>query len=379
MLSVYNTIIQTKPRIIPKLSGIIFENMKHNLNFMQQIKKIHGSEYDFFDCLNEFKYTHYLNMADVITDSVQYFQDSFNRITKGQENISSKLDLNLKKHHSKCLPGMPPIYIYGGFNRDMLGGKIYNDIDIRFGNEIFIYLFIEYCIPKNYEIIDLQKYVTNGESRYHGKARKIQIITNGYKDYPITLDLTYLFPAGLIPTEIFHEYPDMDVNTIISTGYCQNNLLNIDTYNKKCNLQTTIENCQNRLFIVLNSDGEPIIDHCVDPYYQFDNNGDIIKINNDCYNYIYLNNPKYSNCISKYDNFGKGKYLFKRINKMLSNGWVCLNKPCKNPWCILAPQNLQDKFIRYLALSGIKCGIWKKSSLPNNTMRFNYLSFHRSN
>nr|AEX63124.1 hypothetical protein mv_R922 [Moumouvirus Monve] len=378
MLSAYYTAIQITPRIIPKLSGIIFENMKHDSNFIQQIKKNHGSVYDFSDCLNEFKYTHYLNMVNVITDSIKYFQDSFNRITVGQENNNNKLDVNLKKYHSKCLPGMPPIYIFGGFNRDMLSGRIYNDIDIRFGSKNFLDLFIEYCIPKNYNIIDLKKYISNGQSKYYCKSKNIQIITTGYEDYPITLDLTYILPGSYMQT-IFHEHPDMDVNTIISSGYYQNNLLNMDTFNKKCDLQETIKNCQNGCFIILSPNGEPIIDHCVDTFYEFDNYGNIIKMNNDGYDYTYYYNSKYPNCISKYDNPKKGKYLCERINKMLSNGWIYLNKPCKNPWCILAPQNLSLKFTQYLELSGIQCGIWKNSSLPNNSIRFNFLSFHRLN
>ncbi|BCS82864.1 hypothetical protein QLL95_gp1259 [Cotonvirus japonicus] len=39
---------------------------------------------------------------------------------------------------------------------------------------------------------------------------------------------------------------------------------------------------------------------------------------------------------------------------MTSRGWTCLNEPCHNPDCILAPQSLADEFCAYKARLHLK-------------------------
>lgn len=178
-------------------------------------------------------------------------------------------------------------YIYGGYVRDMYAKCIFHDIDTK--------------IPYHHQAKTIitwleQKYNVKMLKENYKQCVSIEVINRQYPSLIIYLDLT--FDNG-IPQNI---NGDFDVNTLKWKGGN-----NYDLTNPKCNFIDVVKNCFNKKFIVLDKNGNPAIKHD-DPDQQ---------------------------CIRR--NSGEGQKLMMRIHKMVHRGWECINEPCKNIYCALAP------------------------------------------
>jgi len=105
-------------------------------------------------------------------------------------------------------------------------------------------------------------------------------------------------------------------------------------------------NICNKQFVVLSSDGKPLIAH-KNRWLKVmtDHDGTIIGYKSNTMG------PQWTEekCFDCVHRDSSGLKLMKRIDKMLKRGWTCLNEPCKNPECIMAPTELVSAYNQHLA------------------------------
>ncbi|AZL89728.1 hypothetical protein QKC54_gp0194 [Megavirus baoshan] len=332
MLSAYgnNTCIT-----IPSLASIIFEKMKEHTVFLTRVQKYHGSLIDFKSTQREYEFVHKMNAARAIIDSIEIFNKCCEYISAGG-NPTCQAEIKLSEYFT-INPKYNKVFIYGGFLRDYIAGDIYSDIDIKFDSKKLIKIFIDYYIPKQYIKQILPTSLNNNASRYYCKCITINLILPGYLNYPIVIDLTYTNKVYFM-SDIIHSNSDFDVNKL----RLDNNIVsNLTTYHINCQVDDILENCRNKQFIVMSLHEYPKIKHQkITTKYIYDANGNIIDIEHPNEIEFHLD------CINRYNYVGK--ILLQRIAKMQSKGWYYRNEPCDNPWCILAPPELSNKYYHYM-------------------------------
>lgn len=304
------------PVVIPNLTSIILNKMPEKLN---EIKTIHGSSDDFISSVEDFRRIHYMNVARDIIHAVAKFCECYDRITNGQNNLECPFENDLQSCYSHNLSPRPPVYIFGGFVRDLLAGNIYTDIDIRFGRGKYIDLFIKYCMPNKY-IVKKNYTIDNSISRYSGKCISTEIFTRDSPNIIIKLDCTYLFKDSNIVYIDSHIQFDLDVNSLalylsIVNGNLKSKIIALSNI---LNLPKIIKNCRKKKFIVLNKSGYSVKSH----HYIF---SDCIFCTDGC-----DSNNEYI-CYTCYNM----EYYIQRIKNMISKGWIINNNPCDNLSCIL--------------------------------------------
>ncbi|ANB50350.1 hypothetical protein [Powai lake megavirus] len=330
--------------IVPSLSALILDKVGNCEKDLKKLKQIHGSISDFN--WSEFKYVYYMNTAQVILNQVKLFRNIYeniknNSIKNKQNNplYSTLLKFNSGYHSSK------DIYVYGGFIRDYINGNIYNDIDIRFPCRELANIFMNHYIPQQYNINII------GENEFGSypdiwKCINIEISQNKYQMYPIKINLTWDVHSCLN----YDQYFDFDVNMLLTYNFIYSGEFTsiFSLTNSECCLQSVIKNCQSKNFIVLSINGKPLISH---------GNHDIRIIRNDQGKIINIENDislmrgecrssSRPHCISRSSE--PGKLLLQKIDDMCLNGWDCLNEPCDNLWCVLAPEDLACEYEKYL-------------------------------
>nr|WBF71032.1 hypothetical protein [Megavirus caiporensis] len=311
------------PVTVPDLTSIILNKIPEKLN---EIKIIHGSSDDFIGSVEDFRSIYYTNIARDIIYAIANFCECYDRIINGQINLECPFEKDLQKYHTHFLSPRPPIYIFGGFVRDLLAGYTYSDIDIRFGRSEYIDLFIKYCIPNKY--IVKKNYTTdNSISRYSGKCIAVEIFTLNCPDIIIKLDCTYVFKDSYVMRIGGHDIFDLDVNSLaLYLSKVNGNMTSkIIALSNIQNLPKIIKNCRKKKFIVLNKLGYPVISH----HFTF---SDCISCTNNCdFNDQYI-------C---YD-CNNVKYYVKRIKNMILKGWVIKNNFCDNLSCILNQKKFEN-------------------------------------
>ena len=244
--------------------------------------------------------------------------------------------------------------IYGGFVRDMIADRMFNDIDVRFSRDTDIAVFITNLEKNGFAITCL--------SQSYNKCQTIRV-TDRVTSLSVKLDLSFWLKSISSTIGFYdnhrHQYQcingsyykrmhenehiDFDVNTLVWSSSKHNPhhrdqwYLPMDVRNQheisfltertSCSFESVIENCKLRQFIVLDADHKPSRVHINRHYrlftpasYKFDR----------CY------------CIMR-DSL-EGQKILKRIEKMKSRGWTMLNGPCQNPRCIMAPEKIAIKF-----------------------------------
>nr|WBF71031.1 hypothetical protein [Megavirus caiporensis] len=350
--------------IIPSLSAIILHKMD---NSKKDLKQIHGSISD-FNWL-EFKHVYYMNMSQVILHQVKLFKNIYgdiknNSIKNGQNNplYSALLYFNNNNHHNNYSP--ENIYVYGEFIRNYISKNICSNIDIRFPCKKLANIFMNYCIPKQYNI----NIISENEFGFYPdiwECISIEISQNKYQIYPIQINLTWDKYRNIN----YNHYFDFDVNMLLVYDFVYDGEFTsmFSLSNTQCCLQSIIKNCQSKNFIVLTINGEPLISHgnhdiCIIRNDQ----GKIINIENDIGlmrgEYRSLSRP---HCISRSSE--PGKILLQKIDNMYLNGWNCLNEPCDNLWCVLSPKDLAHEYEKYLEEKEIAfLEQWRQVFLENN-------------
>ncbi|AUV58176.1 hypothetical protein [Bandra megavirus] len=335
MLSAYgnNTNI-----MIPSLASIIFEKMKIYTDFVTQVQKYHGSIIDLKSTQREYEFIHKMNVAKTIIESIDRFNRCCECISTG-DNPTCQAEVKLSKYFRKN-PKCNKVFIYGGFLRDYLAGDIYSDIDIRFDSKKLIKIFIDHYIPEQYIKQILPTSLNNNASRYYCKCITMNLILPGYLNYPITVDLTYTNKSYFM-FDIVHSSSDFDVNMLRLFNFKNNDIVsNLTTFHLNCQINDILENCRNKQFIVMSFGEYPKIKHQeITTKYLYDANENMIGVEHS--NGIEF----HPDCINRYNYVGK--ILLQRIAKMQSKGWYCRNEPCENPWCILAPHELSNKYYEY--------------------------------
>lgn len=352
--------------IIPSLSAIILHKIGNSEKDLKILKQIHGSISDFN--WTEYKYVYYMNTAQVILNQVKLFRNIYENVKnssiKNKKNnplYSKLLEFNNGGRNNNYSP--KNIYVYGGFIRDYIGGNIYNDIDIRFPCRELANIFMNYCIYQQYDINII------GENEFGlypdiWECINIEIVQDKYRNYPIKINLTWDKYRN-----VNCHYFDFDVNMLLVHDFVYGGEFTsmFSLANTECCLQSVIENCQSKKFIVLSINGEQLISHGNHDIRIIRNDqGKIINIEND----IGLMRGEYRSasrphCISRSSE--PGKRLLQKIDKMCLDGWDCLNKPCDNLWCVLAPKNLACEYEKYLEEKEIAfLEQWRQVFLENN-------------
>ncbi|AZL89726.1 hypothetical protein QKC54_gp0196 [Megavirus baoshan] len=350
--------------IIPSLSAIILQKIGNSEKDLQKIKQIHASIIDFN--WTEYKYVFYMNTAQVILNQVKLLRNDYKKIKNGPINSSIKqnnplysilLKFNSAYHSSK------DIYVYGGFIRDYINGNIYNNIDIRFPSRELANIFMNHYIPRQYNVSIIDENVFESYPDIL-KCISIEIMQNKYQNYPIKINLTWI-----IYRDVNDHYFDFDVNMLLVHDFVYGGEFTsmFSLTNSECYLETVIENCQSKNFIVLTIDGKPLISHGNHDIHIIRNDqGEIINIENDIGlmrgEYRSLSRP---HCISRSSE--PGKLLLQKMDDMCLNGWDCLNEPCDNLWCVLAPKDLACEYEKYLEEKEMAfLEQWRQVFLENN-------------
>nr|URM62428.1 hypothetical protein [Mimivirus sp.] len=341
MLSAYGNNINI---MIPSLASIIFEKMKEYTDFVTRLQKYHGSIIDLKSTQREYEFVHKMNVAKAIIDSIERFNMCYEYINTGG-NPTCQAEVKLSKYFRKNFrknPKCNKVFIYGGFLRDYIAGDIYSDIDIRFDSKKLIKIFIDYYIPEQYIKQILPISLNNNASRYYCKCITMNLILPGYLNYPVTIDLTYTNKSYFM-LDIVHSSSDFDVNMLRLTSFKNNDIISgLTTYHPNCQINDILENCRNKQFIVMSLDEHPKIKHHVTTKYLYDINENIIGTE-------YPDEIAfYPDCINRYSDHGQR--LLQRMVKMQQYGWNCRNELCENPWCILSPNELSNKYYRYMKI-----------------------------
>ncbi|AZL89727.1 hypothetical protein QKC54_gp0195 [Megavirus baoshan] len=310
------------PATVPNLTSIILDKMPEKIN---EIKMIHGSNDDFMVYIEDFRRIHYTNVARDIINAIGKFCECYDRITNGQINLECPFEKDLQICHEHCLSPRPPIYIFGGFVRDLLAGNIYSDIDIRFGRKQYIDLFIKYCVPDKYIV---KKYYTvdNSISRYSGKCITIDIFTQNNPNIIIELDCTFVFKDSYVKQIGGHDIFDLDVNSLaLFLSKVNGNIISkIIVLSNILNLPKIIKNCRKNKFVILNKLGHAVMAHdftfndCISCTEYCDPNDEYV-----CYTCHHM------------------EYYIQRIKKMISKGWIIKNNLCDNLSCLLNQKKLK--------------------------------------
>ena len=215
------------------------------------------------------------------------------------------------------------LYIYGGFIRDQLAGLPFHDIDIRFHNHSSVNSFIR-ALRKRFEV----KIV---KSSYIGCVSTE--VKDGHNNC-LKLDLSYDNNFRQI---VF----DFDVN-MLHASFIGNEQESIKTQlnlmNPKCNMYDVLQNIHHKQFVILNSAGEPSLSHeFVSMTFDTEKNEEVLGSVIDRIN---------CRCIDRYTL--QGRKVIERRAKMEDRGWICLNSDCRNPRCVLAPDDLVAKYDAYI-------------------------------
>lgn len=236
-------------------------------------------------------------------------------------------------------------YIFGGFVRDQYAGIQFNDIDARFKNSTLILDLIERL--KDYFCLDGQT-----PKLYFGGCYTVCCRHQRNPSICIKLDLTYD-----IPTMIPHF--DFDVNMLCY--HFENGERYLALLNDQCSLSDIQHNIDNRQFIILDSNGSPNFQHCVNDQIvirQFNDSADSDNSDSnsgDSHDFVTQQQQRQSkfvriansdgetsNCISRTSY--QGIKLLERIEKMKNRGWTCINETCANPDCICADQECLEEY-----------------------------------
>lgn len=334
MLASYCHVNRPFSRKLPSLSAIIFESINNDKKsrFMLDLQNRHGSFIDFKTSIEEYKTVHYSNIYTLIMLEITRFNKFIDKNDTQKLEDIAKGDDDCEFYKAIYSTGYKhgDIYAYGSIVRNLLAREHLDNIKIRFYNRKYIDIFIEYCIPK--------QFIT--ERCHDGALVVIKFIVPGYK-YPIKLYCHYIFRDSSLFFPGIRDYTNyIDVNTMkcgefFSVGPC-NMGINIERTNGYCDYNTVIYNCQNKIFTVLDKNTKPTISHeCNDIVYVYDQiTGKIREFKN-------LGNAnEHKLCHDRYSESGRA--IMKEMEKLQSRSWTCLNKPCRNPWCVLAPKELAE-------------------------------------
>uniref|UniRef100_A0A6G6ACQ3 Uncharacterized protein n=1 Tax=Borely moumouvirus TaxID=2712067 RepID=A0A6G6ACQ3_9VIRU len=298
----------------------------------QLVSKTHGLNIDFSETEQEFVYRERHAMAHEIFTQMKIFNDAFQNAMDHEffrVDLDSTLAEKMQPHLRSIISQLPcpGVYCQGGYYRDFFAGiKNFNDIDLKFPSIEFAELFQEHCITLPY---------------------KIKVSSTGYSSGCISLELTHKeFSHIKLPVDLGYQinnvpqYFDMDVNMLVSTvdiddpGF----MTTLQVANPDCDLQSVIEHCVARTFVVFSKSGKSVLSHQnLSMIAEYDEEGLMTgtKTNWNTFHY---------DCICS---DSRAKKLRMRIKKMQERGWIRLNSDCKNPFCVLASDKLVSELADY--------------------------------
>ncbi|ANB50346.1 hypothetical protein [Powai lake megavirus] len=126
----------------------------------------------------------------------------------------------------------------------------------------------------------------------------------------------------------------MDVNMLISTLDVDDPhfMDSLQVANPDCDLETVLEHCLNKSFVVFSLNGKALLEHEDVPMTALYNE-EAVMIDTQFDFRILFHRP----CIAM---GSRGRKLRMRIDKMQERGWTQLNTECRNPQCVLASKKL---------------------------------------
>ncbi|AGF85773.1 hypothetical protein QJ854_gp009 [Moumouvirus goulette] len=217
--------------------------------------------------------------------------------------------------------------IFGGYHRDFFAKMSFKDIDLRFEDEFDVIDFIKkFKLSCNIKIKN-SSYTNKG--CYSMYVQHINI-----PQANVQIDAT--FCESQSSQKISNKRYDFDVNMLKSARlhddeYYTSSLVSL---NPNCKVTDIIDNCVKRQFIVLDYNGRPELDHSTEEYIYP----------------VYIPDKEINSdsiiCINRFNK--RGKKLLKRIRKMKSRGWICINLECENPQCVLASDDCAKKYVEHL-------------------------------
>ncbi|AGC01576.1 hypothetical protein H012_gp890 [Acanthamoeba polyphaga moumouvirus] len=299
-----------------------------SVNISQIVSKVHGFNIDFSETEQEFVYRERRLMAREIFQQMKIFNDAFQNALDYEfykedlhTDLAREMHSNLAKIRSQ-IP-FPAVYCQGGYYRDFFAGiKNFNDIDLKFPSIEFAELFQKHCISLPCE-------VKTSASGYSSGCISLELTHKDFNHIKLPVDLGYLNDRDYFP-----QYFDMDVNMLTSTLDVDDPefMNSLQIANPDCDLETAIEHCMNRSFVVFSKHGKSILTHEHPPITaKYNEEGLITGLQYDMHTY------GIHDCIY-FDS--RARKLRTRIEKMQERGWIRLNTDCQNPMCVLASAKL---------------------------------------
>ncbi|AZL89702.1 hypothetical protein QKC54_gp1047 [Megavirus baoshan] len=303
------------------------------------VSEVKGLNIDLSETEQEFVYRERRLMAREVFKQMKIFNDTFQNFLGHKSRFAdfsipyawktpvkcANLDLfqgmvsNLGKIRWTISP--PAVYCQGGYYRDFFAGiKNFNDINLKFLCIEFAELFIKHCI--------IGPFGTKTQApRYSPGHISIELTHKDFSHIKLPLDLGYASDREYCP-----QYFDMDVNMLRSTLDVDDPefMNSLQVANPACDLQTAIDHCMNRTFVVFSKNGISVLTH--DNVYTtavYDEDGLISGLRTDMYAFFEV-------CIQDF----LSKKLRERARKMQQRGWTRLNSDCENPLCVLASSKL---------------------------------------
>ncbi|UFX99881.1 hypothetical protein QKC54_gp0193 [Megavirus baoshan] len=312
-----------------------------SMEISQLLTQTHGFIIDLDETRQEFVYRERRLMAREIFQQIKMFNDTYQDVLRyrfyittdletSNSNLGDEMLANLHKINYSL--GKPVVYCQGGYYRDFIAGvKNFNDIDLKFPSIEFAELFVKYCITGPCVSKDASEGYTSG-------CISIELSNKEFEDIKLQLDLGYFHD----PIHEYNQHFDMDVNMLVSTLDVDDPhfMDSLQVANPDCDLETVLDHCLNKSFVVFSQNGKTILEHeDVAMTAVYNEDGLITDVDFDFR--ILFHRP----CIGM---GSRGRKLKMRIDKMQKRGWIQLNAECKNPQCVLASGKLMADYNSFL-------------------------------
>ncbi|AGF85751.1 hypothetical protein QJ854_gp031 [Moumouvirus goulette] len=298
-------------------------------NISQIVSQVHGFNIDFSETEQEFVHRERRLMAREVFQRMKIFNDTFQNVLDHEfyRCDLESTNLDLAKEMLSNLPKIryaiptPAVYCQGGYYRDFFAGiKNFNDIDLKFPCIEFAELFIKHCITGPFE-------TKTEASGYSSGCISIELTHKDFSHIKLPIDLGYLNDR-----EYFPQYFDMDVNMLLSTLDVDDPefMNSLQVANPDCDLQTALDHCMAKTFVVFSKHGKSVLTHDHLPITAvYDEDGLISGLAFNMHTF-------HNDCIHD----SRSKKLRMRVEKMQQRGWTRLNSDCQNPFCVLASSKL---------------------------------------
>ncbi|AGD92134.1 hypothetical protein LBA_00214 [Megavirus lba] len=231
---------------------------------------------------------------------------------------------------------LPEIFCFGGYCRDtiMTGNKLsFQDLDIRFESKGQVTRFIANKLVPKYNMLKVDEI----SGSFYTGCETVHIQHKEYPEVFLKLDLVHGHNSHFGKSDYF----DFDVNMLKTKKPMSNDMDStsikdvVESINPDCDVDSIIEHCIAKEFIVLSNSGQPLLKHTPNIAPTF-HSGRIVGFNKTMSN----------DCIDRKTK--RGRILLDRKIKMEARGWKCINSNCENPKCVLASQSTVNKYETFL-------------------------------